>query len=134
MNLDTIKTNLGFLDGLDRLNYLIDLSKNKNKLEKKYKVPKNKIPGCVSNAYLLIEKFEPCIIKTESDSEFVNGLLYILELYVNNKSKNDIMKINEIELMDMIGLKNTITSQRVNGFYSTIKTLKKRLIDEYKNF
>ncbi len=32
--------------------------------------------------------------------------------------------------MDEIGLKNTITSQRVNGFYSAIQTLKKKIINE----
>ena len=130
MDFNTIKSNIEFLDGLDRLNYLIDLSKNKNKLEKKYKIPENKIPGCVSNAYLLIDSFDPCKIQTESDSEFVNGLLYILELYVNNKSKKDIIEINGINLMDEIGLKNTITSQRVNGFYSAIQTLKEKILNE----
>ena len=130
MDFNTIKSNIEFLDGLDRLNYLIDLSKNKNKLEKKYKTPKNKIPGCVSDAYLLIDTYDPLKIQTESDSEFVNGLLYILELYVNNKSKKEILKINEINLMDEIGLKNTITSQRVNGFYSAIQTLKKKIIND----
>ena len=92
MDFDTIKTNLEFLDGLDRLNYLIDLSKKKTQIDQKDKILKNKIPGCVSNAYLLIKNFDPCIIQTESDSEFVNGLLYILELYVNNKSINTIYK------------------------------------------
>lgn len=130
MDFNTIKTNLEFLDGLDRLNYLIDLSKKKTVIDQKDKILKNKITGCVSNAYLLIKNVDPCIIQTESDSEFVNGLLYILELYVNHKSINDVMKINEIKLMETIGLKNTITSQRINGFYSAIKTLKTKLKNE----
>jgi len=130
MDFNTIKTNLEFLDGLDRLNYLIDLSKKKTAIDQKDKILKNKITGCVSNAYLLIKNVDPCIIQTESDSEFVNGLLYILELYVNHKSINDVMEINEIKLMETIGLKNTITSQRINGFYSAIKTLKTKLKNE----
>ena len=130
MDFNTIKTNLEFLDGLDRLNYLIDLSKKKTVIDQKDKILKNKITGCVSNAYLLIKNIDPCIIQTESDSEFVNGLLYILELYVNHKSINDVMEINEIKLMETIGLKNTITSQRINGFYSAIKTLKTKLKNE----
>ena len=130
MDFNTIKTNLEFLDGLDRLNYLIDLSKKKTVIDQKDKILKNKITGCVSNAYLLIKNVDPCIIQTESDSEFVNGLLYILELYVNHKSINDVMEINEIKLMETIGLKNTITSQRINGFYSAIKTLKTKLKNE----
>ena len=127
MDFDTIKTNLELLDGLERLNYLIDLSKQNPGISKKFKNQNNKIPGCVSNAYLTIESIKPVTINVESDSDFVQGLLYILKLYVDNKTKNEIMNINELELMNLLNLKNSITSQRINGFYSAIKTLKERI-------
>ena len=128
MNFDTIKSNLEILEGLDRLNYLLDLSKMNPGISNKYKIPMNQIPGCVSTAYLVLEKINPTIIiSTESDSEFVKGLLFILKLYINNKTLKEVLNIDEVKLMDDIGLKNSITSQRINGFYSAIKTLKELL-------
>jgi len=126
MDFNKIKSNLEILDGMDRLSYLIDLSKNNPGIKNKYKNEQHKINGCVSTAYLKVDQIEPSVlISTESDSEFVNGLLYVLKIYVENKTKNDIMEINESQLMTDLNIKNSISSQRLNGFYSAIKTLKK---------
>ncbi len=126
MDFNKIKSNLEILEGMDRLSYLIDLSKNNPGIENKYKNEQHKINGCVSTAYLKVDQIEPSVlISTESDSEFVNGLLYVLKIYVENKTRNDIMKINESQLMTDLNIKNSISSQRLNGFYSAIKTLKK---------
>tara|TARA_B100000700_G_C15006335_1_gene838703 strand:- start:1402 stop:1788 length:387 start_codon:yes stop_codon:yes gene_type:complete len=127
MDFNTIKSNLELLDGLDRLNYLIDLSKKNPGVPKEYKIQSNKIIGCVSNAYLFISSFEPIAINVESDSDFVQGLLYILKLYVENKTKEEIISIDEEKLMGLLKLKNSITSQRINGFYSAIKMLKEKI-------
>ena len=127
MDFNTIISNLELLDGLDRLNYLIDLSKKNPGVPKEYKIQNNKIIGCVSNAYLFIKSYKPIIIQVESDSDFVQGLLYILKLYVDNKPKEQIMAIDEKKLMTLLKLKNSITSQRINGFYSAIKILKKKI-------
>lgn len=128
MDFYTIKSNLEILEGLDRLNYLIDLSKMNPGVPENYKTSENRIIGCVSTAYLILDQTEPTVmISTESDSDFVKGLLYILKLYINNKTINEILKIDEVELMNEIGIKNAITSQRINGFYSAINTLKKLL-------
>ena len=126
MDFNKIKSNLEILDGMDLLSYLIDLSKKNPGIKKEFKNDQHKINGCVSTAYLKLDQLEPTIlISTESDSEFVNGLLYVLKIYVENKTQNDIMNINEIELMNELNIKNSISSQRLNGFYSAIKTLKK---------
>ena len=126
MDFNKIKSNLEILDGMDRLSYLIDLSKKNPGIKKEYKNDQHKINGCVSTAYLKLDQLEPTIlISTESDSEIVNGLLYVLKVYVENKTQNDIMNINETELMNELNIKNSISSQRLNGFYSAIKTLKK---------
>ena len=126
MDFNKIKSNLEILDGMDRLSYLIDLSKKNPGIKKEYKNDQYKIIGCVSTAYLKLDQLEPTIlISTESDSEFVNGLLYVLKIFVENKTQNDIMNINETELMNELNIKNSISSQRLNGFYSAIKTLKK---------
>ena len=127
MDFDTIISNLELLDGLERLNYLIDLSKKNPGISKEHKIENNKIIGCVSNAYLVISSFEPITINVESDSDFVQGLLYILKLYIDNKTKEQIIDIDVEKLMTLLKLKNSITSQRINGFYSAVKMLKEKI-------
>ena len=125
MEFNVIKSNLELLDGMDRLSYLIDLGRINSGIPENLRKPEHRIIGCVSTAYLIVNKIKPRVsISTESDSEFVKGLLYILKIYIENKTIDEINKINEVELMGEIGIKNSITSQRLNGFYSAIKKLK----------
>ena len=124
----TIKDNFDILDGMDRLQYLIDLSKKSEDIPDKLKTDNNKIYGCVSVSFLIVEREKPTIkINTDSDSKLVKGLLFVLESYVHNKTKQNILDLDEKLLMEEIGIKDAITSQRTNGFYSAIKKLKKIL-------
>ena len=47
MDFDTIISNLELLDGLERLNYLIDLSKKNPGVSKEHKIENNKIDGLI---------------------------------------------------------------------------------------
>ena len=124
-----IKDNFDILEGMDRLQYLIDLSNKSEDISDKFKIDKNRVKGCVSISFLIVERAEPTIkINTDSDSKLVKGLLFVLESYVYNKTKQDILDLDEQLLMEEISIKNAITSQRTNGFYAAIKKLKRDLI------
>ena len=128
MDFKELQSNIKLFDGMDRLNYLLDLSKLNPGIESCKMVDENRIWGCVSKSFLIIEQTDPyIIISTESDSSFVKGLLYILKVFVKDKTVNDIKNLDEIKLMEDIGLKNAISSQRINGVYAAIKKLKKSL-------
>ena len=92
------------------------------------KVDANLIPGCTSKAWMVIIKTssDNYKIKTDSDSHIVSGLLFLLSLSIENKSKNFIDNINGIEILKEVGLDGHITSQRTNGFLSALETLKKK--------
>ena len=125
----TIKDNFDILEGMDRLQYLIDLSKKSKDISNELKTDKNKIYGCVSVSFLIVERMKPTIkINTDSDSMLVKGLLFVLESYTYNKTKQDILDLDEKLLMKEIGIKNTITSQRTNGFYAAIRKLKENIV------
>ena len=78
---------------------------------KKYKLVSILIVLCVVGSYL--------------------GILYIVETFTGSSSlahllnSKHIMNKHQEELMEKIGMKNAITSQRINGFYAAIKKLKK---------
>tara|TARA_Y100000310_G_C20613270_1_gene779170 strand:- start:1032 stop:1436 length:405 start_codon:yes stop_codon:yes gene_type:complete len=124
-----IKNNFDILEGIDRLQYLIDLSNKSEDILDKFKINKNRVKGCVSTSFLIVERVEPTIrISTDSDSKLVKGLLFVLESYVYNKTKQDILDLDVQLIMKEISIKNAVTSQRTNGFYSAIKKLKRDLI------
>ena len=85
----------------------------------------NRIWGCVFSSFLVVDNVKPTVkIRTDSDSAIVKGLLFILTTCMNEKTKTEILEIDEKKLMEDIGMKNTITSQRINGFYASILKLK----------
>ena len=120
-----IASNLVLLEGMDRIEYLLDLAKKNEGISKELKNDDTRIWGCVSESYLIVDNINPNIkISVDSDAMFVKGLLYLLKIFVDGKTKDEILNINEIELMETIGLKSVVTSQRTNGFYAAIKKLK----------
>ena len=128
MDFESLKNNLQILDGSDRTSYLIDLAKKSHGIPTHEKNDENRIWGCASISYIKIKNIDPFVhINTDSESVLVKGLLFILDCYVNGKNTNEILSINEKELMEEIGMKNIVTSQRMNGFYSAIVLLKKHL-------
>ena len=64
-------------------------------------------------------------IKIDSEAHIVRGLLSILQITINGKSKNDISTIDGKKVLTKVGLGNTITSQRMNGFLSALDKVKK---------
>jgi|TARA_Y100000310_G_C20665297_1_gene807142 cysteine desulfuration protein SufE len=125
MKFETLKTNLSLFEGLDRISYIVDLAKKNDGIPDNLKTDDNRILGCVSTSYVILDSVDPVKIKTDSESMLVKGLLYVLNIYVNGKTKNEILIIDEVKLMNDIGMTNTVTAQRMNGFYSAIVTLKK---------
>jgi len=127
MRFAKIVRNLKELDGIDKFEYLFSLAKENKGIPDSDKTDFNKIFGCTSTAYLIVKQHDPVQIITDSDSQFVKGLLYILQLYVHDESKEHVLTINHTDLMDLMGMENAISSQRTNGFYAAILKLQKIL-------
>lgn len=130
MRFAKICRNLRELEGIDKFEYLFSLAKENKGIPDSDKTDINKIFGCTSTAYLIVKQYDPVQIITDSDSQFVKGLLYILQLYVNDESKEHILTINHTNLMNLMGMENAISSQRTNGFYAAIMKLQKILNSE----
>ena len=131
MKFEDLKSNLNFLEGIDRISYIIDLSKKNKGITDNLKNDDNRIWGCVSTSFLVVNNTEPFVtIGTDSESAIVKGLLFILATCMNEKTKTEILEIDEKKLMEDIGMKNTITSQRTNGFYASILKLKEIITND----
>lgn len=135
MKFAKIVRNLKELEGIDKFEYLFSLAKKNEGIPNVDKTDINRIFGCTSTAYLIVKQYDPVQIITDSESQFVKGLLYILQLYVNDESKEHVLTIDHTYLMDLMGMENAISSQRTNGFYAAIVKLQKILnnCEDFKN-
>ena len=116
-----------FDDRKDQFIQIMDMAKESNSLSDEYKTDSNKISGCTSQAWVISKKNEDKTYNfyTDSDSLIVKGLLSILGTIFNGQNVNDIQKYNSEIILEKLGLKNVISSQRTNGFSNAVEKIKK---------
>jgi len=119
-----------FDDRKDQFIQIMDMAKESNSLSDEYKTDSNKISGCTSQAWVISKKNEDKTYNfyTDSDSLIVKGLLSILGTIFNGQDVNDIQKYNSEIILEKLGLKNVISSQRTNGFFNAVEKIKKLAI------
>ena len=119
-----------FDDRKDQFIQIMDMAKESNSLSDEYKTDFNKISGCTSQAWVISKKNEDKTYNyyTDSDSLIVKGLLSILATIFNGQNVNDIQKYNSEIILEKLGLKNVISSQRTNGFSNAVEKIKKLAI------
>jgi len=124
--LKEIKNNFLLFDSqLDKFEYLIELGKDNKGLSNNHKIDQNLIIGCASKSWVICyQKDNLFFIEIDSEAHIVRGLLSILQIAINGKTNTEIMDLNGIKILSDIGLGNSITSQRMNGFLSALKTIK----------
>jgi len=106
------------------LEYLFDLGKKSQKnFPEVYRIKKNFIYGCTSNAWIKLLNKDPIQIVTVSDSVLVSGLLYLLEEAFNGEPKSSIDGYDGQDLIDDMGLQGTISSQRLRGFATAVRMM-----------
>ena len=126
IELQKVKDNFLLFDSqLDKFEYLIELGKNNQGLSDSYKIDNNLIIGCASKSWVVCyQKDNLFFIDIDSEALIVRGLLSILQIAINGKTSSEIMGANGIQILTDIGMGNSITSQRMNGFISALKTIK----------
>lgn len=121
-----------FDDPMDKYAYLIELGKKSNGLSDSEKIDRNKIHGCASDSWIIIERNtnQTYSIRTDSEAFIVRGLLNLLEMAVNNRTPIELENMLSESFLDSIGLAETISSQRTNGFMNAIKIVNSRIKDD----
>ena len=113
---------------MDKYTQIIELGKKNKGLNKTDKNNDNRIFGCTSMAWVkTIKKNNLYSIQIDSDTFIVKGLLNILQYVIGESKKEDILKIETENILENIGLENSITSQRTNGFLNTLDKIKKQI-------
>ena len=110
----------------DKLEYLIDLAKDCDNLEDKYKIDKNKIFGCASNLWVVGEKKSNNTIKYifDADAFITKGTTKLVVDLLNNQLISDVANLTKDDFKPL-GIMELLTAQRQNGLGNLIN----RLID-----
>ena len=126
MNLETIIEDFEFFDDWeDRYKYIMDLGKSLDPLSDDDYGKTNKVDGCASQVWLIInaeEVNEKTILKLKADSDsfLVKGLLAIIISIFSGKTPSNILEINYNNELDKLNLKENISQQRSNGLTAVI--------------
>ena len=113
-----------FDDWMDKYAYLIEMGKELQPLDSKYKVDQNIIRGCQSQVWINAEMKDGRIqYQGESDALIVKGLVALMLRVANNQTASDIIS-TDFFFIDKIGLKEHLSPTRSNGLLAMIKQIK----------
>lgn len=126
MDLDELIDNFEFLDGWEeKYQYVIDLGRQLEPLEDKYKTEEWKVKGCQSQVWL-VPQFEngKLHFKGDSDAILVKGIIAIVLMIYNDKSAEEIKNVDVAKIFATLGLEENLTPSRRNGMMSMVAKIK----------
>ena len=127
MILDKIKDkgeNMSVLEGMERLQYIIDEAKSVEPLEDEYKIEENKIRGCISNLWVTGKVLEDGTMqyKHDADSHMTKGTAKVIIDLVNGEHRSEVANLT-LESFMPLGIRELLTMQRQVGFASLIERI-----------
>lgn len=126
-DIDELVEEFDFLgDWEERYRYLIDLGQAMPVLPDSEKTEDNRVKGCTSRVWLVIDPAggETFHFRADSDAHIVKGLAALLVRLFSGRSKNDIGAIDPREVLTRIGLAEHLSPQRSNGLNSMIARIR----------
>jgi len=113
-----------FDDWLDRYEYLIELSKDLESPDAKYKTNEYLITGCQSRVWLMAEMQEGKVVyRAETDAIITKGIISLLIRVLSGQKPEDIVHA-DLYFIDKIGLRENLSPTRSNGLLSMVKQMK----------
>jgi|TARA_R110001592_G_scaffold360068_1_gene667866 cysteine desulfuration protein SufE len=113
---------MSVLEGMDRLQYIIDEARKVEPLLDEHKTDSNKIRGCISNLWVAGEVMEDGTMKYyhDADSHMTKGTAKVILDIVNGEKKNEVATLT-LESFMPLGIGELLTMQRQVGFASLIE-------------
>mgnify|MGYP002641399411 CR=1 FL=1 len=123
------KEDLNLFDDKDaKLDYILDFSKEADKLDATQKTDANIIKGCSSLAWLDKEYRDGKVyLKAEGDSIIAKGMLVVLLSIFNNRTPDEILSFDPKKLLKMgvMELLSHVRQQGMEAFLNVIYTYTK---------
>ncbi len=124
---DKIKTRgdeLSVLEGMERLQYIIDEARKVEPLGEEHKIDENKIHGCISNLWVGGEELADGTMEYyhDADSHMTKGTAKVILDVVNGEPKSEVASLT-VESFKPLGIKELLTMQRQVGFAGLIERI-----------
>ena len=125
MIIDKIKTkgeHMSILEGMERLQYIIDEAKKVQPLADVHKTEENKIRGCISNLWVTGNVTEDGTMQYQhdADSHMTKGTAKVILDIVNGEKQTEVAKLT-LDSFKPLGIRELLTMQRQVGFASLIE-------------
>lgn len=106
---------------------LVTLSKILPRLSSEEKTEENKVKGCESAVWLIVEESNGIRhFNTDSDAKLMRGVLVAILSLVEGKSVEAIQKINLKSELAALNLTSYLTSSRTNGVLAILEKITSR--------
>ncbi|KAL3675340.1 hypothetical protein R1sor_025288 [Riccia sorocarpa] len=119
-------------DSKQKYEQLLYYAKQLKPLAKEFQTKENKVEGCVSQVWVkptLIED-NRVLFEADSDSLLTKGLAALLVEGLSGATVSEILKVTP-DFIQMLGLKQSLTPSRSNGFLNMFKLMQKKTINLY---
>jgi cysteine desulfuration protein SufE len=119
--LEDLAETLDFLgDWEERYKYIIDLGRALPRLEESQYCDSNKVQGCASQVWLVVDSSNPesLSFRGDSDAHIVKGLVAVLMHLLSGVPRDTIVQFDLASALKRLGLSEALSSQRTNGLMS----------------
>ena len=125
MILDKIKDkgeNMSVLEGMERLQYIIDEAKKVEPMAPEHKTEENKIRGCISNLWVTGKVLDDGTMQYQhdADSHMTKGTAKVILDVVNGELRSEVANLT-LESFQALGIRELLTMQRQVGYASLIE-------------
>lgn len=111
---------------------LLFYGRNLSPLESKYKTSENKVQGCVSQVWVraYLDEDKNVIFEADSDSMLTKGLAALLVQGLSGRPVDEIVRVSP-DFAVLLGLQQSLTPSRNNGFLNMLKLMQKKALQLY---
>lgn len=109
----------------DRYRYLIDLGKRVPVMDNRLKTEENKVRGCTSVVWLVAGWQDgKLVFDADSDAQIIRGLIYILNLAYQGRTKQEIDTLDINKAFEDLGLDRHLSPNCRNGFFAMVDRIR----------
>lgn len=126
MTVDELIENFSFFENWEeKYQYVIDLGRQLEPLAEQYRTETWKVKGCQSQVWLVSQCQDGIFhFIGDSDAILVKGIIAIVLFIYNDKTPEEIKKVDVAEIFAKLGLEENLTPSRRNGMMSMVAKIK----------